>query len=189
MRGDGEHHHEVPGAHPASAGAAEAFEGGAGIDALDLPAGPERRLVQREGLDGVGEVRGRRQREVDIALGQRGQDLRVAHVLPGVESASRDAEREPPRGEAGAVRNGSAHEPVPLQNGVGKAELGVSVRDDGLRFKTARRDRDVVARRGHARDPVEFETFGHRFFSGSARSRFGPARFGSAGESWVLAGT
>ena len=168
-RGGGQHHDEVSGAHPAAPGAAESVEGGAGVGGLDLPARRERRLVQCEGLDGIREVRGRRQLEVDVAFGERGQDLRVARVLPGVEVAGRDAERKAPRVEAGSVRDGCAHEPVSFEHGVGEAELALPVRDDGARLEAARRDGDVVARRGHAGHLVEFETIGHRVLSGSVR--------------------
>ena len=41
--------------------------------------------------DGVREVRGRRQIEVDVAFRERGQDLLVADVLPGYEDVRRDA--------------------------------------------------------------------------------------------------
>ena len=168
--GSGEHHHEVAGADPPPARTAKAVEGRAGVGALDLPARRERCRVELEGLDGVREVGGRGQFEADVAFRQRGQDLIVADILPGAEGACRDAERESPRGETSASWNRCADEPVPFEDGVGKAKTMLPVRDGGTCLEAARRDRDIVFRRRHAGYLGEFETIGHRVFSGSVRS-------------------
>ena len=99
-RRGGEHHDEVAGSHAPLPRPAEAFERRPGIGTPDLLAGRERGFVQLAGLDGVREVRGRRQLEVDVAFRQRGQDLLVADVLTRAEGTGRDAERESPRREA-----------------------------------------------------------------------------------------
>ena len=116
------------------------------------------------------EVRGRRQLEADVAICQSGQDLRVADVLPGAEGAGRDAERESPRGEAVTLRNRGTDEPVSFENRVGEPKVPLPVRHDGTRLEAARRDRHVVSGRRHTGHLVEFETFGHRIFSGPVRS-------------------
>ena len=132
----------------------------------DLFAGGEAGLVQRAGLDGVREVGGLGQREVDVAFRQCAQDLLVADILAGAEGTGRDAEGKAPRGEARALRDRHADEAVPFEDGVGEAELARSVRDDGAGLKAARRDRDIVMRRRHAGHPVELETIVNCVFPG-----------------------
>ena len=153
--GDREDHHEVAGADAAPAAAPVPFEGPVRFDPLDLLARAEGPFVQIEGLDRVGEVRLRGKLEVDVALGERLQDLRVAGVLAGSERTDRNPEGKSPREEPGAVRDRLADEAVPLEHGVGKLKRAVSVLDVRSRVETPGRDRDVVPGGRHPRHPVE----------------------------------
>ena len=180
-RRGGQHRHYVAGADAAPAGAAEAVEGGAGVGLGDLDAGGEAGVVQPVGLDGVREVGGLGQHEVDVAFRQCAQYPLVADILAGLKGAGRDAEGKAPRGEARALRDGDADEAVPFEDGVGEAELARPVRDDGAGLEAPRRDRDIVSRRRHAGHPVELETIVHCTFPGRLPWASFLARWGACG--------
>ena len=168
-RGGGQYCDEVASPDTAPAGAAEAVEGRRGCSRRDLRARREAGLVQRVGLDGVHEVGGFGEREVDVARRERAQDPLVADVLAGREVTDRDAEREAPGGQMRALPSGHADEAMPFEDGVGQAKLTLAVRDEGAGLEAPRRDRDVVGFRRHAGHPVEFETIVHRAFPGTSR--------------------
>ena len=160
----GKHYDEVASPHPASPRAPEAVEGRAGVGALDLLARRERRFVQRVGLDGVHEVRSRRELEVDIALRERAEDLCVADILPRGKGAGRDAERETPGREVCILWHRRTDEPVPFEHCVGEAKLARPICNHGARLEAPRRDRDVVSHRRDTCHLVELESVEHLVF-------------------------
>ena len=162
--GNREHDHEVARADAASAVPPVAVEGAVRLDAIDLFAGAEGGLVELEGLDRVGEVLLRGEREVDVALRERLQDLRVADVLAGGERAKRNSERKPPREEPRALGHGLPDEAVPFEDGMGEPICALAVGHLRPRFQSPGRDGDVVAGRGHPRHAVECKTLAHRSF-------------------------
>ena len=160
--GDGEHHHEVAGSHPAFAASPIPFERAVRVDPCDLLARPEGGLVEVEGLDRVGEVRLPGKREVDVPLGERLEDLRVADVLAGGERADRDAEGKAPREEPGALGDRLADEAVSFQHRVREPVRSLPVGHLRARAQPPGRDRDVVPRGRHPRHAIKANALGHR---------------------------
>ena len=127
----------------------------------EVRAGADGALVELERLVRIAKICLRRERrDADLADRESGEHRGVAHVIARRDRREGEAERQSPRQQWFAHRDGFHREAMTLQHGVRQRARAGRQREHGARLEPPDRDRDIVAGRGQPGDSFEWERGG-----------------------------